>query len=162
MVSETREIICLTLVSRPGVPSLPRKYLLTTTFVAICDQNVGISQSFCSKTFSPFSLPITAVRVSQVTSSKGCTPSVVKRRSTWIPPPSTSTFALTRVCTDPFRRPERRPVGGSMEMSCESSGMGLEADRSTVFPLLADGRFIVRRRVLGRRPYGLQSQSPRY
>ena len=62
MVSATREIICLTLVSRPGVPSLPRKYLLTTTFVAICDQNVGISQSFCSKTVSPFSLPIAAVR----------------------------------------------------------------------------------------------------
>ena len=96
MVSATREIICFTLVSRRDVPSGPRKYLLTTTFVAICDQNEGISTSFCSKTVSPFSLPIAAVRFSQVTSSNGWTPSRVNRRSTLIPPPSTSTFALTR------------------------------------------------------------------
>ena len=103
MVSATREIICLTLVSRPGVPSFPRKYLLTTTFVAICDQNVGISQSFCSKTVSPFSLPMAAVRVSQVTSSNGCTPSCVNLRSTWMPPLSISTLVLTRACSDPLR-----------------------------------------------------------
>ena len=46
-------------------------------------------------------------------------------------------------------------------MSCESSGTGLEADRSTVFPLLADGRFIVLRRVQDGAPGGLHPQSPR-
>jgi hypothetical protein len=34
----------------PGVPMWPRTYLDTTTIVAICDQNFGISTSFCSKT----------------------------------------------------------------------------------------------------------------
>src|ERR1022692_2166751 len=67
-----------------------------------------------------------------------------------MPPPSTSTLALTRACAVPFLRPDRRPDGGSIEMLCESSGAGLEADRSTVFPLLAGGRFIVRRRVQDR------------
>src|SRR6202011_4518419 len=85
MVSATREIICLTLVSRRGVPSAPRKYLLTTTLVAICDQNDGTSQSVCSKTVSPFSLPIDAVRFSQVTSSNGWIPSRVNLRSIWSP-----------------------------------------------------------------------------
>ena len=55
-----------TLVSRSGVPMWPRKYLLTTTFVASWLQKLGTSTSFCSKTSFPDSLPIAAVRVSQV------------------------------------------------------------------------------------------------
>ena len=39
--------------SRSGVPSVPRKYFETTTLVAICDQDFGISTSFCSKTMPP-------------------------------------------------------------------------------------------------------------
>ena len=67
MVSTTREIIWRTLTSRRGVPRGPRKYLETTTLVAICDQKAGTSQSFCSKTSSPFSLAMLAVRCSQRT-----------------------------------------------------------------------------------------------
>src|SRR6266540_5703268 len=50
IVSTTRSMICLTLVSRSGEPSLPRKYFEATTFVAVCDQNEGTSTPFCSKT----------------------------------------------------------------------------------------------------------------
>ena len=60
---------CLTLVSRSGVPMWPRKYLLTTTFVASWLQKLGTSTSFCSKTLLPVSLWIPAVRRSQVISS---------------------------------------------------------------------------------------------
>jgi len=56
----------LTLVSRSGVPMWPRKYLLTTTLVASWLQKSGTSTSFCSKTVLPDSLPMLAVRVSQV------------------------------------------------------------------------------------------------
>ena len=69
MVSTTREIIWRTLTSRRGGPSGPRKYLETTTLVAIWDQKAGTSQSFCSKTSSPFSLAMLAVRRSHRTSS---------------------------------------------------------------------------------------------
>ena len=58
----------------------PRKYLLTTTLVASWLQNAGTSTSFCSKTVLPDSLPMLAVRISQVISSYGCTPGVVQRR----------------------------------------------------------------------------------
>ena len=56
---------------------MPAEYLETTTLVAVCDQNLGISTSFCSKTFSPFSFEITALRSSHSTVSKGSTPGVV-------------------------------------------------------------------------------------
>src|ERR1700730_17470748 len=82
MVSTTRPISCLTLRSRWGLPTWPRKYLLTTTLVAICDQALGISTSVCSKTTSPFSLVMVAVRSSHSTSSKGWTPGRVNRRGT--------------------------------------------------------------------------------
>src|SRR5438874_6691916 len=63
-----------------GRPSTPRKYFETTTFVATCDQVVGISTSCCSKTTSPFSLVMLASRVSHWTSSNGATPGRVKYR----------------------------------------------------------------------------------
>src|SRR5438270_12747970 len=133
MVSATREIICLTLVSRRGVPSGPRKYLLTTTLVAICDQKDGTSQSRCSNTVSPFSLLIDAVRFSQVTSSKGCTPSRVNRRSTVSPPPATAVELRRPAC--PARRPERRLTVARDGTAADSSGVdGTEG--STLFPLV--------------------------
>src|SRR5207247_2176454 len=42
------------------------------------DQHCGTSTSFCSKTFSPFSLPMTAGRMSHSTSSNGSIPGRVK------------------------------------------------------------------------------------
>src|SRR2546426_3139306 len=80
MVRTTRPISCLTLRSRSGVPTTPRKYFETTTLVATCDQVVGISTSCCSKTISPFSLVMTASRVSHCTSSNGAVPGRVKYR----------------------------------------------------------------------------------
>ena len=81
MVSATRSIICLTERSRWGVPSWPRKYLLATTWVASCDQDLGISRSFCSKTTLPRSLVMAASRSSHSTVSYGWTSGRVKRRS---------------------------------------------------------------------------------
>ena len=74
----TRPISCCTLVSRVGVPMWPRKYLETTTLVASCDQDRGISQSICSKTVSPFSLLMRAVRSSHSTVANGSSPLRVK------------------------------------------------------------------------------------
>src|SRR5215217_6396508 len=78
MVLTTRPISCLTERSRSGEPTWPRKYFETTMLVACCDQNDGISTSFCSKTTLPFSLPMTAERTSHAISSKGSTPGSVK------------------------------------------------------------------------------------
>ena len=58
-------------VSRSGLPSGPRKYFDTTTLVASCDHAVGISTSCCSKTTSPFSPWMTALRRSHSTASNG-------------------------------------------------------------------------------------------
>src|SRR5262245_35973384 len=43
IVRTTRPMSCLTLCSRSGLPSGPRKYFETTTLVASCDQLFGIS-----------------------------------------------------------------------------------------------------------------------
>jgi hypothetical protein len=77
-VSTTRAISPRTLASRSGAPSWPRKYFEATMFVAVWLQVAGTSMSCCSKTGCPFSSLITAERRSQVTSSKGCRPAVVK------------------------------------------------------------------------------------
>src|SRR6476619_2772723 len=79
--STTRPMSCLTERSRSVEFICPRKYFETTMLVACCDQNLGISTSRCSKTTSPFSLPMTAERRSHSTSSNGSTPSLVKKRS---------------------------------------------------------------------------------
>ena len=65
----TRSISWRTLCSRSGVPTWPRKYLLTTTLVASWLQDAGTSTSFCSNTVLPLSLEMPAVRYSQVISS---------------------------------------------------------------------------------------------
>src|SRR5262249_2973532 len=58
-------------VSRSLVPGLPWKYLLTTMFVAVCDQFFGTSIFSCLNIVTPFSLPIEAVRLSHSTASNG-------------------------------------------------------------------------------------------
>src|SRR6266511_485473 len=68
IVPTTRSIICRTLRSRCGEPSLPRKYLDATTFLAVCDQKEGTSTSFCSNTLPP-SPGMTASRSSHSISS---------------------------------------------------------------------------------------------
>src|SRR5467141_118460 len=71
MVFTTRLISCRTDPSRCGVPGFPWKYLLVTMFVAVCDQPLGTSTSSCRKIVTPFSFPISAVRFSHSTASKG-------------------------------------------------------------------------------------------
>jgi hypothetical protein len=63
------------------VPRCPRKYLLAVTWVASCDQALGNSRFFCSKTVLPCSLVMTASRVSHSTVSYGSVPGRVYRRS---------------------------------------------------------------------------------
>src|SRR2546427_615573 len=71
MVFTTRPISCRTDPSRWGVPGFPWKYLLVTMFVAVCDQLLCTSTSSCRKIVTPFSFPISAVRFSHSTASKG-------------------------------------------------------------------------------------------
>ena len=80
MVPTTRPISWRTLYSRSGVFRVPRKYLETTTAVAVCDQEVGNSTPFCSKIVSPLVLVMAAVRRSHATSSNGLTPGLVCSR----------------------------------------------------------------------------------
>ncbi len=76
-----RPIICLTLFSRSGEDMRPRKYFCATMFVAVWDQNLGNSTSFCSK--AGLSLPgMKASRVSHSISSNGSRPGIVKYRFT--------------------------------------------------------------------------------
>src|SRR5713226_8249368 len=71
MVFTTRLISCRTDRSRSGFPGFPWKYLLVTMLVAVCDQLFGTSTSSCRKMVTPFSFPISAVRFSHSTTSKG-------------------------------------------------------------------------------------------
>src|SRR5947209_6080550 len=132
MVSTTRPISCLTLVSRRGVPSWPRKYLLTTTLVAICDQALGISTSFCSKTTAPFSLVMVAVRRSHSTSSKGWTPGRVNLRSTLRPEPVVDEVAEDEMLRllDTKKPPERTTYLNAI-------GLPVSPDVPPGMPLLA-------------------------
>src|SRR5690242_5504563 len=68
--------------SRSGVPTAPRKYLVVTMLAALTLQKSGNSTPRCSKLIEPSrQLVITTSRRSHVTSSYGCTPSVVHTRS---------------------------------------------------------------------------------
>src|SRR5512139_39296 len=79
---------CLRLHSRASVPTAPRKYLVVTIVEALTDQKSGNSTPRCSKTVSPvFQLVWTTSRRSQVISSYGCTPSVLKILSIFRPAP---------------------------------------------------------------------------
>ena len=69
MVSATRVISWRTPVSRSGVPSVPWRYLLATMLVAVIDQSLGTSTSFCSKMIPPLESVIWARRSSHSISS---------------------------------------------------------------------------------------------
>src|SRR5579875_3477446 len=80
MDSATRVTRARTPLSRAGVPTPPWRYLEATMVVAVMDQELGTSTSFCSKMSLPFQSWMTASRFSQVSSSKGETPGLVKCR----------------------------------------------------------------------------------
>ena len=68
--------------SLASVPTAPRKYLVVTIVAALTDQKSGNSTPRCSKTVSPvLQFCWTTSRRSQVSSSYGCRPGVVKIRS---------------------------------------------------------------------------------
>src|SRR5260370_34224402 len=81
IVLTTRPISCRTDPSRWAVPGLPWKYLLVTMLVAVCDHLLGTSTSSWRKIVTPFSLPISAMRFSHSTASKGDLLPSVKYRS---------------------------------------------------------------------------------
>src|SRR5829696_2056688 len=81
IVSATRSITCLSDLSRPRVPSVPRKYFWATMFVALSDQVVGNSTFFCSNATVPSrKFVMRASRFSHSTCWYGWRPSIVKWR----------------------------------------------------------------------------------
>src|ERR1700712_3122115 len=124
-------MICFRLDSRSGVPTAPRKYLLVTMLVALIDQVDGNSTPRCSKLMVPSrQLVSTTSRRSQVTSSYGCPPAVVYRRSSRRPP------ALSALGRRPFGEmplvlplvadPDEVPRVSVMERSLPCAGVGVE------------------------------------
>src|SRR5256714_14823464 len=102
MVLTTRPISCRTDPSRWAVPGFPWKYLLVTMLVAVCDQLFGTSTSSWRKIVTPFSFPISAVRFSHSTASKGDFFPSVKYRSK-LRPVLTAVFSAASVARDfPF------------------------------------------------------------
>ncbi len=93
-MSTTRPIICLTLDSRSGELSRPRKYFWATMFVAVCDQNFGNSTPRCSNA-GPLRPGMTASRISHSISSNGSRPGMVKNRRT----PSFASSSMTVLTT---------------------------------------------------------------
>ena len=119
----TRPTSCFTLVSRSGVPGEPRKYFEATTLVASCDHAAGTSMSFCSKTTSPPSPLITALRRSQVSLSIGSIRSRPARSAA-------SSGSVKRRCTcSPFA-----PVAGVVATPSTSSETFACIDLSTPRP----------------------------
>src|SRR6202171_1756133 len=104
MVFTTRPISCRADPSRWAVPGFPWKYLLATMLVAVCDQLFGTSTPSWRKIATPFSLPISAVRFSHSTMSKGDFLPSVKYRSKNKPVPTAGFFScVTPVSSDlPF------------------------------------------------------------
>ena len=80
MDSATRVMRARTPDSRSGVPTRPWRYLEATMLVAVMDQSAGTSTFFCSKMSLPFQSWMMASRSSQVISSKGEMPGLVKWR----------------------------------------------------------------------------------
>src|SRR6185295_2202605 len=107
MESTTREISCFTLRSRWGDWSAPRKYLEATMFVAVWLQVVGTSMPCCSNTGWPRSSLMTALRLSQASSSYGCRPGFVKYRRKERP---------VRATFDALARPSGRGSTGWVDM----------------------------------------------
>src|SRR5215813_8035670 len=85
-VFTTRSMSCFKLHSRSAVPSAPRKYFVVTMFAALMLHESGNSTPCCSKLIEPSrQFVMTTSRRSHVTSSYGCTPSVVHTRWTRMP-----------------------------------------------------------------------------
>src|SRR5438045_9592601 len=82
MVSATREMSERTPASRSLVPTWPCRYLLATMLVAVMDQSLGTSTSFCSKITLPSEPVMPAVRRSHSTWSYEDWPARVKTRFT--------------------------------------------------------------------------------
>src|SRR5258706_14365551 len=80
IVSATRATSWRTPVSRCEVPTSPCRYFDATMLVAVIDQSLGTSTSFCSKIIPPFESVICARRFSHSTSSYGEMPALVKNR----------------------------------------------------------------------------------
>src|SRR5919199_6382460 len=100
------------LLSRWGLPTAPRKYLVVTMLVALTLHSAGNSTPRCSKLIEPSrQLVMTTSRRSQVTSSYGCTPAVVKTRLTFRPFPLVGALAARRV------RPDKRSSVSVTELS---------------------------------------------
>src|ERR671933_2371759 len=100
------------LLSRCGLPTAPRKYLVVTMLVALMLHSAGNSTPRCSKLIEPSrQLVMTTSRRSQVTSSYGCTPAVVKTRLTFRPFPLVGALAARRV------RPDKRSSVSVTELS---------------------------------------------
>src|SRR3954452_16639638 len=112
------------LLSRWGLPTAPRKYLVVTMLVALMLHSAGNSTPRYSKLMEPSrQLVMTTSRRSQVTSSYGCTPAVVKTRLILRPLPRLGALAVRRV-----REPARRSsvsvmVWGSPCSSCHWSSV---------------------------------------
>src|SRR5690348_3065166 len=80
MVSATRPTSWRTPVSRSGVPICPWRYLLATMLVAVIDQSLGTSTSFCSKMMLPFESAMVGFRFFHSALAEGEIPALVKSR----------------------------------------------------------------------------------
>src|SRR5882672_640934 len=109
IVLATRLINCRTEPSRSGVPGFPWKYLLVTMLVAVCDQLFGTSTSSWRKIVTPFSFPISAVRFSHSTASKGDFFPSVKNRSKLRPFPLNACFTVAIRPSPPLGPPRGYP-----------------------------------------------------
>src|SRR3569833_2328995 len=116
------------LFSRGEVPTAPRKYFVVTMLVALMLHSAGNSTPCCSLLFEPSRLLVlTTSRRSQVTSSYGCTPGVVKTRLTFKPFPRAGALPPRRA------RPEdRRSSVSVMSWSSPSVRQRLGKNRSCV------------------------------
>src|SRR5262249_9043030 len=149
-----RSISWRTLCSRSGVPMWPRKYFETTTFVASCDQAFGTSTPVCSKTVSPCSLPMRALRSSHSTSSSGFVPARVKWRGIASPrrrprsgrppppappppPPAVSIVSPALILPPPLPPPSPRPRRGTPRPAATPvpSGPGASPDPRDLCPV---------------------------
>jgi H+/Cl- antiporter ClcA len=80
--------------------------LLTTTFVANCDQEAGISQLVCSNNGFPLSSLIVAFRISQVTVSNGSATSAGQKAASIFIPAAFGPLRITAAETVPTLAPE--------------------------------------------------------
>src|SRR3954452_3214356 len=118
------------LLSRCGLPTAPRKYLVVTMLVALMLHSAGNSTPRCSKLIEPSrQLVITTSRRSHATSSYGCTPAVVKTRLTFRPFPRAGTLPPRRARAEDRRSSVSvmvyglscvggRRLGKSRDLSC--------------------------------------------